>query len=117
MSSEGKKTFYLSEFAEKAKMPIQDVEDFFIPLLKVGKVEGRLEIRCPQCGRDQGEFKKVSEIPDEITCEICQYEFPRGSESLEIVLEVKDRFFRAGSDLSSCNQEDSDHRESRATPV
>lgn len=65
--SKGRTRFYLSEFAEEAKISILQAEDFFIPLFKANKVEGSLEVRCPNCGRDQGLFKTFPDIPEDIT--------------------------------------------------
>ena len=93
--SQGRNKFYLREIVEEAHVSMRDAEDFFIPILEESKIEGSLEVRCPNCGADQGTFKKYHEIPSEIECEICGYEFPRSDEYLNIVLEVKGKFFRA----------------------
>jgi DNA-directed RNA polymerase subunit RPC12/RpoP len=92
--SEGRTRFYLSEFAEESNCPIKEVEDYFIPLLGNGKIEGRLELRCPNCGKDFGLFSKISEIPKTVNCEFCGYRFASAVEFTEIVLELKKPFFR-----------------------
>ena len=92
--SEDRNPFYLSEFVEEAKVTLQDAENFFLPLLEKGKIEGRLEVRCPSCGKDIQTYERMSQIPDEIDCEICSYTFSKSLEFLEVILEVRDKFFR-----------------------
>lgn len=104
--SEGKSPFYLSEFVQDTKVSIREAEDFFIPLLRSGDIVGKLEIRCPNCEKDIGTFKNLSKIPEEITCEICGYEFSRSLEYVEIVLEVKGKFFRAQKSFSTSHRKD-----------
>ena len=93
-SLEGKSPFYLSEFVQDTKVSVREAEDFFIPLLRSGEIAGKLEMRCPNCEKDIGTFEKLSEIPEKVTCEICGYEFSRSLEYVEIILEVKGKFFR-----------------------
>lgn len=93
--SQGRSKFYLREMIEEAHVSMREAEDFLIPLLEENKIEGSLELRCPNCGADQGTFKKYHEIPSEMECEICGYEFPRSEDYINIVLEVKAKFFRA----------------------
>ncbi len=99
--SEGKSRFYLSEFAEEAKCPAKEVEDFFIPLLGIGKIEGKVELRCPNCGRDFGLFNKISEVPKNVICDFCGHEFTVELEYVDIVLEVKKPFFRDQENIPS----------------
>lgn len=99
--SEGKTRFYLSEFVNEAKISIKEAEDFFIPLLGVGKIEGKLEVRCPNCGKDLGIFNRVYQIPERIVCEFCGEEFTRELEYIEIILEVKEGFFRSEKETGS----------------
>ena len=99
--SQGRSRFYFREMVEEVHISVRDVEDFLVPLLEEGKFEGSLEMRCPDCGADLGTFKKFNEIPLEIECEICGHKFPRSDEYLNIVLEVKDKFFRAQKTSSS----------------
>lgn len=105
--AEGRNIFYLEELVDESKVPLNEVEDFLIPLLKKGTIEGRLEVRCPRCGRDQGFFKRLSEIPDRIVCDICRYEFLMSSEYVRIVLEVKGEFFRDQNCTSNHYRSDS----------
>jgi ribosomal protein S27E len=93
--SQGRNKFYLRDFVEYAKVSLLEAEDFFIPLLKENEIEGSLEVRCPSCGAELGTYKKYLDVPEDITCELCGEEFPRSSDFLEIVLEVKGKFFRA----------------------
>ena len=102
--SEGRNKFYLREMVEEAHVSMRDAEDFLIPLLGENKIEGSLEVRCPNCGADQGTFKMYHEIPPEIECEICGHNFPRSDEYLNIVLEVKGEFFRAQKISTSTHQ-------------
>jgi len=111
--SQGRNRFYLSEMVEETHVPIRDVENFLIPLLEKNKIEGTLEVRCPNCGADQGTFKKYYEIPSEIECEICGYEFPRSDEYLNIVLEVKGKFFRAQNVPSNLRRKDTHDRRTK----
>lgn len=90
----GKTRFYLSELVEEAKVSMQEAEDFIIPLLRKNKLEGRLELRCPNCGKDLGIYNKISDIPEEIFCEICGHQFDKSLEYIEIILEIKKAFFR-----------------------
>lgn len=92
---QGRNKFYLHEIIEEARVSLLDAEDFFIPLLKENKIEGELEVRCPKCGAVLGTYKKYPDIPEEITCEFCETEFPKSDDNLEIILEVKGGFFRA----------------------
>jgi hypothetical protein len=92
--SEGKKVFYLDELVKQSKVPLNCTENFLLPLLRKDRLEGKLEVRCPKCGRDQGLFCKVSSIPQVLTCDICDLEFSTQREDLQIVLEVKGDFFR-----------------------
>jgi DNA-directed RNA polymerase subunit RPC12/RpoP len=92
--SKGRTRFYLSEFAEESDCPIKEVEDYFIPLMGAGEIEGKLELRCPNCGKDFGLFRRTSDIPKSITCEFCGHKFTSSMEYTEIVLELKKPFFR-----------------------
>lgn len=93
--SEGRNKFYLHEIVEEAHVTVVEAENFFIPLLKENELEGNLEVRCPTCGADLGAYKRYPEIPEKLSCEHCGTEFPRSEEYLNIVLEVKGKFFRA----------------------
>jgi hypothetical protein len=99
--SQGKRRFYLREIVEASHVPLSDAEDFFIPLLEKNKIEGSLEVRCPTCGAALGTYMRFPEIPEELTCEFCEEDFPRETECLEIVLEVKDKFFRDPENASN----------------
>ena len=99
--SEGKTRFYLSEFASEAKTSIHEAENFIIPLLKEDELEGKLEVRCPNCGKDIEIYRRFIDIPDEIECEICGYRFHKSLEYIEIILEMKRKFFRARRHLRS----------------
>jgi hypothetical protein len=79
---------------KEANIPLNQVEDLLIHLLKKDELEAKVEIKCPRCGRDQGEYERLSQIPEELTCDICQYEFPKQVEDFQIVLEAKEGFFR-----------------------
>ena len=78
----------------EANVSTQDLENFLIPLLGEGKIEGTLEIRCPDCGADLGSFKQYNDIPKENDCECCGNSFPISGDYLEILLEVTGDFFR-----------------------
>jgi len=112
---EGKKRFYLSEFTIQAKVSIREAEDFFLPLLKKGKLEGKLEVRCPSCGKDVEIYDRISQVPEEIECEICGHEFSKSMDYIEIILEVKRKFFRDQKCSSSSYRKDSYKR--RVTSV
>jgi DNA-directed RNA polymerase subunit RPC12/RpoP len=99
---EGKTRFYVSEFAEESKCSIEEIEDFFIPLMGVGKIEGKIELICPNCGKDLGLFGKISEIPQNVSCGYCGHEFTKSEEYFEVVLEIKTPFFRPEEGLTSC---------------
>ena len=92
--SQGRNKFYLREFLEETRVSRVDAEEFFLPLLKKNVVEGQLEVRCPNCSAELGTFQRYSEIPEELACELCGSEFLRSDEFLEIILEVKGKFFR-----------------------
>lgn len=91
---EGRTSFYLEDLVDESKVPLNYTETFLIPLLKKDQLEGKLEVRCPKCRRDQGLYDRMSQIPSEFTCDICDFEFQVERESLQIVLEVKGDFFR-----------------------
>jgi hypothetical protein len=113
--AEGKNRFYLSEFITEAKVSIREAEDFFLPLLKKGKLEGKLEVRCPCCGKDVEAYDRMSQVPEEIECEICGCRFSKSKEYIEIILEVGDKFFRDQKCSSYFDRKDSYTR--RATSV
>ena len=106
--AQGKNKFYLRDVIEETRIPLVDIEDFFLPLLREDGIEGSLEVRCPNCGADLGSFKKYPEIPQELCCELCGTEFPRADEYLEIVLEIKGKFFRAQEKLLEDNRKETD---------
>jgi ribosomal protein S27E len=93
--SKGGNRFYLHEMIEEVHISLREAENFLIPLLEENKIEGKLELKCPNCEADQGTFKKYYEIPEEVECEICGYKFSRSDEYLDILLEVTGEFFRA----------------------
>jgi len=107
---EGKTRFYLNEFVEDANITTRQAEDFFLPLLRKSKLEGELEVRCPNCGKDIGIYDKMSQIPEQIECEICGCSFGRSSEYIEIILEVKGEFFRGPSYSPNSGQKTSNKR-------
>ena len=99
--SQGRSKFYLHEIVKEASVTFREAEEFFIPLLEKDKIEGSLELRCPNCGADQGTFRKYDQVPSEVECEHCGYSFPRSEDYLNIVLEVKGKFFRAQKIIST----------------
>jgi hypothetical protein len=103
--SQGRNKFYLRDFVEDAQVSLLEAEDFLIPLLKQDEVEGSLEVRCPSCGAELGTYRKYPDVPEEIACELCGEDFSRSSDSLEIVLEVKGKFFRARERISGSDSE------------
>jgi predicted nucleic acid-binding Zn ribbon protein len=107
--SEGKTRFYLSEFVEESNVPLSEVENYFVPLLGTNKIEGKLEVRCPNCGKDLGIFNRLPEIPESIVCEFCGYEFSKAMEYVEIVLEVKKGFFRVQEESCADSDRESSH--------
>jgi predicted RNA-binding Zn-ribbon protein involved in translation (DUF1610 family) len=103
--SEGKTRFYFSEFVEEGQVTVEEAEKFLMPLMGNGRIEGSLELRCPNCGKDIGIFKRIPEVPEENSCPICGYEFCRSTDYLEIVLEVKSEFFRSKHCCSNAHPE------------
>ncbi len=91
---ESKHRIYFRELLQEANVSSEVLEDFLIPLLGEGKIEGKLEVRCPDCGADLGSFKKYTDIPKENDCEICGNSISLSDDYLEILLEVKGEFFR-----------------------
>lgn len=91
---QGKRRIYFRELLKEADVSTEDLEDFLIPLLGEGKIEGKLEVHCPDCGADLGSFKKYTDIPKENDCEICGHSNPLSDNYLEVLLEVKGDFFR-----------------------
>ena len=106
--SQGKSKFYLRDITEETSVPLSEVEDFLLPLLKENGIEGTLEVRCPKCGADLGSFKKYPEIPKDIYCELCGTGSPMADEFLEIVLEIKGKFFRAKKGSSQSDWQKTD---------
>ena len=88
----GKITF--RELLKEVNISTEELEDFLVPLLGEGTIEGRLELHCPDCGADLGSFKQYKDIPSENECEICGHSFPTSEDYLDILLEVKGKFFR-----------------------
>lgn len=103
---EGKKSFYLSEFITEADVSIREAEDFFLRLLKKGMLEGKLEVRCPCCGKDVEIYDRMSQVPEETECEICGCKFSKSKEYIEIILEVGDEFFRDHKRSSHSDRKD-----------
>lgn len=103
--SQGRSKFYFREMVEEAHVSVRDAEDFLLPLLEENKIEGALELRCPNCEADLGTFRKYYEVPKEIECEICGHKFPRSDDYLNIVLEVTGtKFFRTRRISSTSHQ-------------
>ncbi len=100
----GKNQFYLRDIVEETKISMVEVEDFVIPLLKQNELEGKLEVRCPNCSAELGIYKNYHELPPELECEFCGTTFPTSSEYMEIILEVTGKFFRASLSSTSANQ-------------
>lgn len=73
------------------------------------KIEGKLEVRCPNCGKDLGIFDRLPQIPEKNVCEVCGQEFPKAMEYVEIVLEVKKGFFRAQKESCPDSDRESSH--------
>ncbi len=92
--AEGKIVFYFDDLVKQSKVPRRYAEEYLIPLLKKDSLEGKIEVRCPRCRRDQGIFKNLSSVPKEFTCDICDLDFSMHREDLQIILEVKGDFFR-----------------------
>lgn len=92
--SKGKNKFYLRDIVEESGLPLREVEDFFFPLLKENEVEGSLEVRCPECSSELGVYRQYPQIPSEIYCENCGSSFKKSSEDMEIIIEIKNKFFR-----------------------
>lgn len=90
----GQRKVYLRELLSEAKVSIEDAEDFLIPLLGEGTIEGSLELHCPVCGADLGSFRRYTDIPNETECYACGNIANRSDDYLEVVLEVKGGFFR-----------------------
>lgn len=91
---ESRHRIYFREILKEANVSTQELEDFLIPLLGEGTIKGSLVVHCPDCGADLGSFKQYNEIPKENECEICGQAFPISDDYLDIVLEVKGKFFR-----------------------
>jgi predicted RNA-binding Zn-ribbon protein involved in translation (DUF1610 family) len=89
-----KRRIYFRELLKEADVSTEYLEDFLIPLLGEDKIEGKLEVHCPDCGADLGLFKKYADIPKENECETCGHSNPISDNYLEILLEVKGDFFR-----------------------
>lgn len=100
LCSQGRNPFYLEDLVNEANIPLNQVEDLLVQLLKKDELEAKVEVKCPRCGRDQGEYERLSQIPEELSCDICQYEFPKQVEDFQIVLEVKESFFRKAHKVS-----------------
>jgi phage FluMu protein Com len=92
--SEGRTKFYLYEFTRASGSNIGEIEDFFLPLLKENEVEGSLEVKCPKCDYEIGTFKTYPDIPKKMNCELCGTSFDKTTECLEIIIDVKKKFFR-----------------------
>jgi hypothetical protein len=91
---DGRKSITFRELKTKADVSTEELEDFLLPLLSEEIIEGKLEVRCPNCGVDLGSYSKYTDIPKENDCEICGHSNPFSDNYLEIVLEVKGDFFR-----------------------
>jgi len=95
---QGRKEIYFRELKRKAEVSTEELEDFLLPLLGEGVIDGKLELRCPSCGADLGSFPRYTDIPKENYCENCRHSNPFSDNYLEIVLEVKGDFFQANGE-------------------
>jgi Holliday junction resolvase-like predicted endonuclease len=68
---------------------LDEVQDFFLPLLKDNEVEGSLEVRCPKCDSEMGTYRTYPSIPEKMYCEFCETSFEKTSECLDIIIEIK----------------------------
>jgi ribosomal protein S27E len=97
-AAEGKRTFDLRSLFQDVGGNIKTLESTVIPYLLSGKMSARLKVRCPECGKDLGEFERISQIPDELQCQACGTTFPRETEYLDVICTLADiGFFREPS--------------------
>ena len=91
----GRRQLYFSTILRESNLPSELVEGTLFSFFQSGAVEGSLELRCPECGKDLGEYKKLSEMPQEVECYICDAKIPRSFDYVELVVHLKgDTFFR-----------------------
>jgi len=80
---------------DKTNLPSEVVEKALLDCFQSGAAGGVLELRCPQCGKDLGEYKRLSEVPEKTICQICDTEVPRSFDYVELIVQPKtDHFFR-----------------------
>jgi len=97
-AAQGKRTFDLRSLFQDVGGNFKTLESTLIPYLLDGKMSARLQVRCPECGKDLGEFERISQIPDELECQACGTTFPRETEYLDVICTLSDiGFFRAPS--------------------
>jgi hypothetical protein len=80
---QGRKEIYFRELKRKAEVSTEELEDFLLPLLGEGVIDGKLELRCPSCGADLGSFPRYTDIPKENYCENCRHSNPFSDNYLE----------------------------------
>lgn len=91
----GNRQMYFSSLLRQSNLPSEVVERALLGYFQSGAIDGTLELQCPECGKDLGEYRRMSEIPEETSCYVCDARIPRSVEYVELVLHLtKDSFFR-----------------------
>jgi predicted nucleic acid-binding Zn ribbon protein len=102
--AKGTTHLYFDSILRQLNLPSEQVELMLLDYFQSGAVEGTLELRCPECGKDLGRFKKLREIPAETTCYICGAIVPQSFSYVELVVHLKSgTFFRGDKHSSASN--------------
>lgn len=87
-AAQGKRTFELRSLFRDVGTDPKILERVILQYFLSGKISARLQPRCPDCGKDLGAFDRLSQVPEELHCEVCGATFPRDLEYLDVICTV-----------------------------
>lgn len=91
----GCKQLYFDSIVRESKLPSETVEKLLIDQFQSGVVDGSLMLRCPECGQDLGMYKRLTEVPEESVCYVCEARIPRSFDYVDLLVNLRsDTFFR-----------------------
>ena len=92
----GSRRLYFSSILRETNLPSETVEKVLLHYFQSGDVEGTLELQCPECGKDLGEYRRLRDLPEETECFVCGAKIPRSVDYVELVVHLKSNAFFRG---------------------
>lgn len=92
----GNRRLYFSSILRETNLPSETVEKVLLQYFQSGVVEGTLELQCPECGKDLGEYRRLKDLPEETVCFVCDAKIPRSVDYVELVVHLKSSAFFRG---------------------